>query len=588
MPFSMKKILCLFVSVCMLAPAIRAQEWSLSLVSNVELRTWKLGTKADKDEKGLAGATIKLMKGSSVIGQVSSAPSGDFKISVPANGEFILEVSYAGCNTKKFAISTLGVPENIAKDNFKPSYGIGGFIMARALPGVDYSYLAQPLVKVVYVSRGKFEDDNSITERSLNAMAKIADAENKLIENFCATNREGDAALSRPDCALARSLYEKAAALIPGEAYPAAQLVKAGKCLQDKEAADKKTQDKAKEDADKAAAAKKEADSKVVSDAVAKAKADQEAKNKEMNEQLAKAAAEKAKKKAAAEKAAETSAVEKKKPAAETAPPKAAGSPAAAPAADSKTKSSILKVKEKSGEDLEAEKRRAGKARSEAEDAAAIREDAAKAEAKKAEKEKKHKEQLAKEREEEQKRAEEQKAKDLEKEKKEKEQLAREREEEQKRAEERKAKEKQQAEKVAQEQKAKAEEDRKKREEQEARDKEEAKKDAEERAARAKEAQEAQDKAEAERAAKEKEDRKKAYDKREERKASGKSNASYSTPAPLGSANVYKDKIKAADELFAAKNYAQAKTKYEEALKARPNDEYATGKLAELAKLMNP
>src|SRR5688500_6700626 len=101
-----------------------AQDWSLNLSSNVELRTWKLSTKADKEEKGLAGTSIKLYKGSSLVNEVSSGANGDFQINIPANGEFMLEVSYAGCNTKRFAISTMNVPENIAKDNFKPRYGI--------------------------------------------------------------------------------------------------------------------------------------------------------------------------------------------------------------------------------------------------------------------------------------------------------------------------------------------------------------------------------------------------------------------------------------------------------------------------------
>lgn len=539
----MKKLFILTFLLHIFLPPVYAQDWSLNLSSNVELRTWKLSTKADKEEKGLGGATIKLFKGSTLVTEVKSLGNGDFKIDIPGNGEFTLEVSYPGCNTKKFAISTLGVPPEIARDNFRPSYGIGGFIMARALPGIDYSYLNQALVRVVYLNRGKFEDDNSITERSLKAVSKINEAENQLIEKFCSTNREGDAALNKPDCPLAKTLYEKAMNLIPGEAYPAQQLVKVGKCLQDKEAADKKAQEAAE-----AGAAKKDADKKAVEDAVAKAKADKAAKDQELNDKLAKAAEAEAKKKAAAE-----------KPTAEA--PKAAATPAPAAAASStvKPKNSIIKIKEKSEEDLEADKKRAGKAKSEAEDAEKIRLEEEKSAAKKAEKEKKYKEHLAKEE-----------------------------AEVRKKEEERRQKEKEQAKKEAEEEAVKVAEERKKREEQEAKAKEEAKKEAEEEAVRARQEQEAREKEEAERAAAEKEKRKKRYEKIEEDYNNGKSKASYSIPAPLGSANVFKDKVKKADDLFDKKQYAEAKTVYEEALKLKPNDDYVTGKLAEISKLIAP
>jgi hypothetical protein len=581
----MKKLFILTSLLCILAPASHAQDWSLSLSSNVELRTWKLSTKADKEEKGLGGASIKLLKGGAVINEVKSFPNGDFKIDIPGNGEFSLEVSYPGCNTKKFAISTLGVPADIAKDNFRPSYGIGGFIMARPLPGIDYSYLSQALVKVVYLNRGKFEDDNSITERSLKAVSKINDAENQLIEKFCSTNREGDAALSKPDCPLAKTLYEKAIGLIPGEAYPAQQLAKVGKCLQDKEAADKKAQEAAvanaaKAEAAKADAAKKDADKKVVEDAVAKAKADKAAKDQELNDKLAKAAEAEAKKKAAAEKQAA-----KKEP---EAPKAAAANPPAVATTTVKPKSSIIKIKEKSEEDLEADKKRAGKAKSEAEDAEKIRMEEEKSDAKKAEKEKKYREHLAKEEADVQQKEEERRQKEKEHAKKEAEEEAVRAEEDRKKFEEREAKAKEEAKKEAEEEAKKAEEQRKKREEQEAKAKEEAKKEAEEEAVRAQQEQEARDKEEAERAAAEKEARKKRYEKIEENYNNGKSKSSYSIPPPLGSGTVFKDKVKKADDLFNKKQYAEARTVYEEALKLKPNDEYVTGKLTEISKLISP
>lgn len=300
----MKKIVFLLV-LCIFSYTAEAQDWRLKLKSNVQLRTWKLTSKSEVEEKGLAGASIALYKGASKLSEVLSDANGDFMVEVPPNGEFTLVVSYPGCNTKKFAVSTLGVPEEMNKDEkFKPSFGIGGFIMARAFPGIDYSTLKQPLVKVVYVPKLKnFNDDKDYTSQMLNQIGAISDAENVLIDQFTSTNKIGDDALRRGDCPLAKASYEKAMTIIPGEIYPKDQLEKVGLCLKEKEDAAKKAAD----DAAAKAAAQKSAEEKAAADKLAaeqaakdKAEADKAAREKLAAENAAK---QKEKEKAAADKA---------------------------------------------------------------------------------------------------------------------------------------------------------------------------------------------------------------------------------------------------------------------------------------------
>lgn len=284
----------IFISVCLcLTNLAWSQNWSVKISSNVELRTWKLTTKADKEEKSLLGASITLSQGSKVISQGTSDANGDFSVMVPGNGEFVLTVSYPGCNAKKFSIITTGVPLELQQDvTWKPSFSIGGFVMAKPFPGIDYSGLQQTLVKVIYESKIKnFDDDEAYTELGLGTVMKIANAENVLINNFCNTNKQGDAALAKPDCPLAKMLYEKAIAMIPGEQYPVEQLKKVGDCLKAKEEAAQKAAEaaKAKEEADKIAKEKAAAD---------KAAKDQAAKDKAAADKIAKekAAADKAEK----------------------------------------------------------------------------------------------------------------------------------------------------------------------------------------------------------------------------------------------------------------------------------------------------
>lgn len=285
------------VAFILLSNLLISQNWSVKISSNVELRTWKLTTKADKEEKSLLGASITLYQGSKIISQGTSDGNGNFSVMVPGNGEYVLSVSYPGCNAKKFSIVTTGVPQELQNDpSWKPSFSIGGFVMAKPFPGIDYSGLQQTLVKVVYEPKIKnFDDDEPYTDAGLGIVMKIASAENVLINNFCNTNKQGDAALAKPDCPLAKMLYEKAIAMIPGEQYPVEQLKKVGDCLKAKEEAAQKAADsaKAKEEADKAAKEKAAAD---------KAAKDQATKDKAAADKLAKekAAADKAEKDKAA------------------------------------------------------------------------------------------------------------------------------------------------------------------------------------------------------------------------------------------------------------------------------------------------
>jgi hypothetical protein len=268
-----------------------SQGWTLKLSSNVEIRNWKLTSTYEKEEKSLGGAKIVLSKAGAVVVETTTDSRGDFSVNVPADGEFLLTVSYPGYNTKRFAVSTKGVPEDFAKDDWKPTFSIGGFIMARPYPGIDYSGLEQPLVKVIFFPKKKlFNADEDVTENGLNTVMKIYEAENALITKFCNTNKAGDAALAKPDCPLAKKLYQEAMALIPFETYPPMQLAKVGECLKNANEA----QAKAAEEAAKKAAAEQAAKEKAIADAVAKAKADADA--------AAKAAADKA---AAANKAAQ-------------------------------------------------------------------------------------------------------------------------------------------------------------------------------------------------------------------------------------------------------------------------------------------
>lgn len=483
-------------------------QWTLKLSSNVYLRTWKLDTKANKEEKEIDGATITLFQSGKQIGQTTSGNGGEFTIMIPQNGEFYLTVAYPGCNTKRMGINTQNVPENITKDNFKPTFKItGGFIMVKPYPGINYSELSQDLIRVEYLPNKKaFDDTEEGTEKGLGIVSKIYSAEDDLFSRFCSTNKAGDIALAKPDCPLAKSLYEKAISMIPGEQYPVDQLAKVGLCLKDKELAEKKAAEEASSKAAAELAAKEKekenkdaANKKAIDEALAKAAEKNAAAIKEEEAKLAKAQNEKAAKdqaakdkEAAANKKVEKQKAEKEKTLEEKLAAENLARQKIRDEQKEQDKKGGLKIKKKTPKEIEAEAKR-----------------------------------------------------------NEKEKAAREKAEKQKEGMAR----------------SKAEDD-----------------------AAMKEAEDKKAKAAADREAKENEKKKFAYETKtkEGEGEMGKGDSDHKMPQVIGAAEKYKEKVKEGDGYFKMKRYKEAKASYEEALKYKANDVYATSKLSEIEKLSVP
>ncbi|MCE3259966.1 MAG: hypothetical protein K0S12_1607 [Bacteroidetes bacterium] len=573
-----------------------AQEagWTLKLSSNVFLRTWKLTSKADKEEGPVGGASVILYKGSSVIAQTSSNGDGEFTINVPANDQFILKVSYAGCNTKCMEVDTRGVPQEMITEKFDPTFRItGGFIMVKPFPGIDYSGLKNPLIRVEWMPKKKaFDDNEEFTEQGLNIVSKIYTAEDILIQSFCSTNKAGDVALAKPDCPLAKQLYEKAISIIPGEQYPVVQLAKVGQCLKEKEDAAKKAAEEAAKKAEAEAAAK-----------AAKAEADKLAAEKAAADATAKAAKEaadkEAAKKAAEEKAIADAAAKEKAAADKEAARKAAEEKALA---DKSAKEKAAAEKTEADKAAAAEKALAAKQAQEkalAERAEAVKQTKEKEEAERAEKKKAQEEKLAKQKEARDKAAAEKaltaqtpdgkgikiKPGEI------KEKTPEEKEKEEIRKKQREGMAASQAEDEAA-MKADAEKAKAKFAEKEMARKEREQKE-KEGLAKAKAEDEAEAKAieEKRRKAREEKEEKKRLEyetkAKEDEGEMDKGDSKYRTPQVLG-ANKYKETITKADGYFKMKRYKEAKAAYEEALKMKPGDAYATSKLAETEKLIAP
>ena len=319
-----------------------SQEWTLPFSSRIE-----------KSGKKLQGAKITLMQGSTKVLETMTGDDGAFKFQIPSNGDYLIIVTKPGHCTKKFTVSTRGVPADKVKGDFK-GFNIESISLFEPLPGIDYSELNQPLVKVNYnATSDNFDYDEAYSNQMLSVLERLRqlelDALNKQKEleaNYTAAIKAGDAAFKKKDWAMARAGYNQALTYKPAETYPKAQLAQIEIIIKDQEALNKKVEtdkkaaeDSAKAKADAEAAAKKASEDKAKAEAeaarLAKEKADKEALDKLSKEEAAKKAAadkleaerlakEVAAKKAADEAAAKKAAEEKAKADAESVAKKAA------------------------------------------------------------------------------------------------------------------------------------------------------------------------------------------------------------------------------------------------------------------------
>ena len=211
---------------------IFSQNWTLPFSSRVE-----------KSGKKLQGATVTLMQGSKQLLQTMTGDDGAFKFESPANGDFTIIVTKAGHCTKKVQVSTRGVPADKTQESFK-GFTIEAITLFEPLPGIDYSVLNQPLVKVTYsASKDNFDYDEAYSSQMLSALDKLRAlelaAQNKLKEleaNYQAAIKTADKSFQKKDWTTARAGYTQASGLKPSENYPKDQLAQIEIIIKDQEA----------------------------------------------------------------------------------------------------------------------------------------------------------------------------------------------------------------------------------------------------------------------------------------------------------------------------------------------------------------
>lgn len=207
-----KKLILKFTLVIIFFPWFLSGQ-NIKLKSKVELRNWKLTSKALKNEAFLPAASVKLLKENAVISEAMTDTEGNFELNIPSDGKYTLLIEYPGREAKKFAVNTKAVPPNNNDANFKPSVDIIGILMSKPKKGMESIGLNQPTL----IRANKNE----------HLRTNIYDGEYKLIQKFCTANKLGDMALEKKNYVLAKTFYSMATDMIDGESYPKEQMKKA-------------------------------------------------------------------------------------------------------------------------------------------------------------------------------------------------------------------------------------------------------------------------------------------------------------------------------------------------------------------------
>jgi hypothetical protein len=209
-----KNVILKFIFVIILFPwVLIGHDGTLKLKSKVELRNWKLTSKALKSQTFLKGASVKLYKANTIVSGIMTDEEGNFEISIPSDGEYTLLIEYPGRESKKFAVNAKTVSLNKNDANSKPSVDIIGILMSKPKKGMEYIGLDQPTI--------------TKTDQSSRLRTNIYDGEYKLIQKFCTANKLGDMALEKKNYQLAKIFYSMATDMIDSEDYPKAQIKKA-------------------------------------------------------------------------------------------------------------------------------------------------------------------------------------------------------------------------------------------------------------------------------------------------------------------------------------------------------------------------
>ncbi|HQQ94827.1 MAG TPA: hypothetical protein PLQ93_09745 [Bacteroidia bacterium] len=226
-----------------------------------------------EERSRLSGVSLQIAKSGRVVNNVITDASGNYAFELPMNGDFMITVSKEGYVSKKFSVSTMGVPGEKANSRFPIIEA--SLTLFKRMEGIDYSLLSQPVNKYYYnIDRDNFEYDENHLKQMLKGLESIK-AQEKLIKDrekerdasYAASLKVADKAFGKKEWETALKSYNEASEIKPEESYPKLQIENINKAR-----GEENNKQKALEDANRLAREKARADS------IARVEADKAAK----------------------------------------------------------------------------------------------------------------------------------------------------------------------------------------------------------------------------------------------------------------------------------------------------------------------
>ncbi len=208
------------------------------LQSQVSFAQWELEVSArikkEETKKRMEGVTVTIKRNGTVWKTLKTDANGGFGAMLPSDAIYMVAFSMPGHVTKRIEFSTKFVPEEDAK------YGLdfAGFevTLFEKIEDLDVSILDQPIAKIAFDPEIGYMDFDAAYTKSIKKeldrlkqeladRLKAEEEKRKLKQkNYDAAIDAGDKAFNGEDWAAAKPYYEKALVLFPKEAYPATQL----------------------------------------------------------------------------------------------------------------------------------------------------------------------------------------------------------------------------------------------------------------------------------------------------------------------------------------------------------------------------
>ena len=204
-------------------PEVHAQ-WTLDIGGTVKNKETK---------KRFEGVTITVKRNGTSWKTLTSPDNGRFDISLEPNAIYMVEFSKPGYVTKRMEFSTKNVPEEDAKYGFE-------FPMEMTLfekrEGLDVSILDKPIAKVAFdPNTGYMDYDPEYTKSIKKEIERMNKELDELMEKLAAERKAkqeeydklisaGDKAYNDEKWAEAKPFYQKAVEIFKDESYPQLQL----------------------------------------------------------------------------------------------------------------------------------------------------------------------------------------------------------------------------------------------------------------------------------------------------------------------------------------------------------------------------